>query len=517
LRELARVSKAKSECRRALSVAARSVPTVTPLAIGERMSGLGKRESFLITRSLEGTTPLNVFVQQILPGLDAPRQASIRNRLAIALGEFLARMHEAGIVHHDLHAGNVLVALTESNELRLHLVDLHSVRMGRPLSWRASRSNLVVFNRWFVLHVNRTDRLRCWHAYYRARCESCYWPLSAGFAPQDIAGALARDLATRTHESLERFWRQRDQRSLRTNRYYRRVRGRGVAGHVVADLDPSLVTTLLADPDEPFRRASITILKDSRSSKVVELDLVVNGEPRRVIYKRFECKSRIRPWLSLLRRPPALRSWINGHSLRERCLPTARPLAALHRRRSGLFQQGYLLSLKIQDTVELPRFLDDLASLPREERRAVLRTRIEQTARLIRDLHQRGVSQRDLKGANILTKVVASQGLSQVCAGRGSWIGEPASTTPDVSIIDLVGVKLPRQVRQSRRVQNLARLNASVGRHPALTRTDLLRFLRVYLQWGLRGQDGWKSWWRAIAAATEAKQQRNAQSGRPLH
>lgn len=88
---------------------------------------------------------------------------------------------------------------------------------------------------------------------------------------------------------------------------------------------------------------------------------------------------------------------------------------------------------------------------------------------------------------------------------------------PDVCVIDLVGVTLAKRVRRGRRLQNLARLNASVGRHPALTRTDLLRFLRVYLQWGLRGRSPWKTWWRDIAAATRAKQERNARSGRPLY
>src|SRR5262249_3881190 len=118
---------------------------------------------------------------------------------------------------------------------------------------------------------------------------------------------------------------------------------------------------------------------------------------------RFNVKSWGAPLLSLLRRPPALRSWINGHGLCERCLPTARPLAVLHRRRFGLLCQGYLLTLEVPEAVELPGFLDTMVSLPRPERLTVLRDRIDQTARLVRELHYRGVSHRDLKGANILT------------------------------------------------------------------------------------------------------------------
>jgi hypothetical protein len=65
-------------------------------------------------------------------------------------------------------------------------------------------------------------------------------------------------------------------------------------------------------------------------------------------------------------------------------------------------------------------------------------------------------------------------------------------------------------------VRNLARLHASFHQHPGLTRTDKLRFLRVYMQWGLFGRERWKRWWRRIERATQAKVARNARSGRPL-
>jgi hypothetical protein len=60
-------------------------------------------------------------------------------------------------------------------------------------------------------------------------------------------------------------------------------------------------------------------------------------------------------------------------------------------------------------------------------------------------------------------------------------------------------------------------LNASFINHPALSRTDRLRFLLLYLESGLRGRKGWKEWWRQIEQATQAKITRNARSGRPLY
>ena len=88
--------------------------------------------------------------------------------------------------------------------------------------------------------------------------------------------------------------------------------------------------------------------------------------------------------------------------------------------------------------------------------------------------------------------------------------------TARVWLIDLVGVRRHRWLSRRRKVQNLARLHASFISDPVLGRTDKLRFLRIYLAWGLHGRAGWKSWWQEIDRATRAKVIRNARHGRPL-
>jgi tRNA A-37 threonylcarbamoyl transferase component Bud32 len=487
LRELVRPSKARLEYDRALAVAARGIPTITPLATGESRRGAPPGDSFLVVRTLADTVPLNVFLERTLADLPPSRQTRIRRRLAVVLGEFIARLHAAGVLHLDLHAGNLLLRLTDEDEPRLYLIDLHAVQLRRPLDWEVSRANLVIFNRWFILRASRSDRLRFWKAYQQARA-AAGWP---GDAPR----LLEQD----TWASNLRFWHSHDRRPTGSNRYFQRLHAGPVRGHAVRDLDAGLLAGLLADPDEPFRRPGAVLLKDSRSSTVAELDLSVNGVVRRVIYKRFRVTSWRDPWVALLRPSPALRSWVWGHGLLFRCLPTPRPLAVLHRFRHGCPAEGYLLVEKVPAAIELQRFVARLAELPAAQHRATLRPGIDKLAALVRELHRRRLSHRDLKAPNIL---VTQEG------GPGT----PFSFV----LIDLVGLRSPRRLSWRRRVRDLARLHASFYRHPALTRTDKLRFLRVYLQWGLFGRDRWKRWWRAIDQATQDKAAANARRGRPL-
>ncbi|MGH7169378.1 MAG: lipopolysaccharide kinase InaA family protein [Gemmataceae bacterium] len=486
LRELVRPSKARIEYVHARAVAARQVPTFEPLALGEPCRATAPRDSFLITRSLPETRALHSFLETTLPQWPMPRQARLRQRLAEELGRLLARMHDSGIAHHDLHPGNLLLRLDAEDHLELFLIDLHAVRLGAPLSWRARRANLILLNRWFVLRSQHTDRLRFWRAY-----ESTTGP---------HAGAIA-DLEGATRTSNLRLWRKLDRRCLGANRHFRRLGGAGMSGHVVADLAAETLAPLLADPDAPFERSDAIVLKRSPSSAVVEFDLPGPNGPRRVIYKRFAVTRWSDPWTALLRPAPALRSYALGHALLMRCLPTPRPLAVWHRYRYGLPHEGYLLTEKVADALELRAFVDHLHTLTAAESRTRLRRLIDQAAHLLATLHQRRLSHRDLKAANLLVS-----GVSQLASEE------------DVSLqlIDLVGVRRLRKLRRSRRVRNLARLNASFHDHPVVTLSDRLRFLRVYLRWGLRGRIGWKRWWRQIAEATAIKIGRNLRKGRPL-
>jgi tRNA A-37 threonylcarbamoyl transferase component Bud32 len=430
----------------------------------------------------------------------------LRQQLAVALGRFLAKLHLAGIRHDDLHAGNILIRIDEDDRFELFLIDLDEIRLGPALAESDAWRNLVVLNHWFLMRASRSDRLRFWRSYRAARGLGDWknsWPKD----PEPRR--RARQLELDTWESLHRMWRQRTRHCLENNRHFRRLKGARFVGHAVTDLDPALIETLLKDPDAPFERPGAVVLKDSASSTVIELDGIVNGRPRRLVWKRFGVVKTWKPWLGLLRATAAERSWMLGQGFRERGLPTARPLLLMQRRRLGLVGSGYLLMEKVEHALSLHYFLDSLATLPADEGRRILRRRIETVARALGDMHRRNISHRDLKASNLL--------LAEV--GAPAPPPDAAFVSPALEglwFIDLVGAAVHGKLSRPRRVQNLARLNASFHDRPDLTRTDRLRFLRCYLQWHLMGKQRWKAWWRTIARATQAKIDRNQRLGRVL-
>lgn len=466
-REVIRPPKARLEFENAGRLLALGIGAAEPLAWGAADS-LWPGESFLITRDLAPAVPFTEFVERKGFG------AAERRELARGLGAFLARLHDAGVTHPDPHPGNILVAPGAG----FSLLDVHAVHFGRPLSWGDSLANLVRYNRWFQLRATATDRARFWHAYRAAR-------QTVTFAPDD-----ATRLEAATRASNRRFWLARTARYKGTHRTVRRVPG----GLAVRDLPASFLRRLITNPDAAFERPGTKILKRCEGSTVAELTLPTPDGPRRVILKRVNVKSALDPLKNLFRSSAVRRSWLHGHGLCERQLPTPRPLAMFHRPRAGFLPaEGYLLTEKVPDAVGLP----EAVAACRDPR--VLRLWAERLARVVRAMHDRGVSHRDLKAPNVMLQGAAT---------------DPAGATP--VLIDLVGVRASADaVPMKRCAKELARLNASFLAMPHVTRTERLRFLLAYLCAGERRAD-WKSWFKLVSTATMAKVAKNARSGRAI-
>jgi serine/threonine protein kinase len=496
LRQWFRRGKGRNEWRRTRYLDAIGIPTITPIALGEQRKGKFLFENYLITPEIAGSVPLDEFVEKRLPAWPERRRARMRQEIAEALAVLTARLHDAGFVHQDFHPGNLLVRIGDDGRPSLAMIDLDALRVTRRLSWADAGKNLALLNHYFWLRSDRSDRQRFLHHYLAAR----------GSVPPD-RHAFAREIEQATRVWAERLWRRWGKRCNGTNKYFKKLRGDHAWSIASRTLDRREVRALMADPDAPFTRDDTVILKDSRTTTVAETTMNVGGAPTWVIYKRFNRKKWLDPLLTWFRPSRAWQSWQAAQHLVSRALPTPDNLAFIARLRpfwrDPLFwylpHETYLVTLKAEPSIALGDYVRNvLPNLDPAACRAQTRRLALALARLLRTLHERSLSDRDLKTANIMI------------------VGDPEADPPALCIIDLVGVRLAHPLPYHRRVQNLARLSLSLENVPGRNRTLALAFLRSYLPWGLSPSNDWKGLWRDVEACAHHKVERNRRRGRAL-
>ena len=186
---------------------------------------------------------------------------------------------------------------------------------------------------------------------------------------------------------------------------------------------------------------------------------------------------------SALRPSRARREWRAARYLYGAGIPTPEPLAMLERRRGPLLEQAASASRHLATR---KTFEPALLSMPGAKARVLL----ERATALVRALHDRGVSHRDLHSGNVLV---------------GPGPGDRAT----IHVIDLHKVRVGHPVGRRRRAAELGQwlhsLAASVG--PG----GRLRALVAYAG-GRADREGLERLWRDVGRATRARERRRLRS-----
>ena len=472
-RDLFRGPKARLEFENAKELATRRISAVEPVAWFGRS---WPSQSTIVTRNVPYAIPLAEYLTRHFPALPIDDQRFIRRSLARRLGEYFASLYAAGAIHPDPHPGNLLVSFDDRSEATFTLLDVHAVRFSDLIVPNEIIENLVLFNRWFILRTSRTDRMRFWTAFR----------LALGRLNREVGRTVER----KTVESNLRFWARRFGRYSGENREFRRIRSGPFRGFGARD---GILGSILDDPDAIFERNDVAVLKSSRSSKVVSFIGETASGPHRFVFKRIPVRSVFSPIKNFFRVSAIFRSWRYGLSLRDRFLPTPRPLMAFHRYRFGIPCEGYLLSEEQCGAVTLDRAIKLLVN--RDDRNRILRSWAERLGRLVRMMHDRGIQHGDLKAANILLT-----------------LDETNPHDAEISLIDLVGVKSSRTISRIERIEDLARLAASFVNSGELTNAARMRFLSAYNDvFPLTSM-----FWPEIVSTVARKRRRNEKRGRTL-
>ncbi|MDR2861804.1 MAG: lipopolysaccharide kinase InaA family protein [Syntrophobacterales bacterium] len=113
------------------------IPTVSPVAAGEREISANQYESFLVTDSFEPYIPLEDIIR-IFPDDLRGKAGEIKKRNLIQQASLMARqIHEAGFNHCDFNATHVLVSpFDEKGLFSLATFDLQRIDRKKWLRWK---------------------------------------------------------------------------------------------------------------------------------------------------------------------------------------------------------------------------------------------------------------------------------------------------------------------------------------------------------------------------------------------
>lgn len=146
------------------------IPTMTPVAFGEKKFGCFEVASFVVTERIPAAEPLDDHLKNHFAG--ALDRGMLREKRALLwdLGGLVRKLHTAGLTHMDLYLNHIFVRKTASGERVLHLIDLQ--RVARRWLFR---------RRWIVkdlaallysakgLSFKKTDYARIFTAYFDGR------------------------------------------------------------------------------------------------------------------------------------------------------------------------------------------------------------------------------------------------------------------------------------------------------------------------------------------------------------
>ena len=329
LKYLLKTPPARREWRLALRLEALGVPVVRHVAHGERWNWLGLRESILVTEGFDGR-PLD-------EAPDIPPAAVM---------EFVGQLHERGVLHEDLHPGNILA---RAKPVEFRLLDLDKTKLQSVVSAAEREDNLAFLG------------------------ISLRLPLSGRTAERRVE--LRRQLLF-----------ERSRRCLRHNREFAPRHFGGLRWRVRLPLLTPGAERVMDDPDE-FLRSHSRLLKRGQTATI--------GVADGFVLKRFNLRKVLNLAKDFFRPSRPARAFRKSYHLELAGVPTARVVGVAERRVLGLLVRSYQLMEEIPNAVTLQKLMRNGGTPTREQTRAA--------ARLVARLHDEGFTHGDLNERNLMS------------------------------------------------------------------------------------------------------------------
>lgn len=307
LRCLLRGDNAWHEWQAGVNARSLHVPCVEPVACGQKRQGLGNLTGVLILAEAPQAQPLPEVWRNVRRLADGRERFHAMAAVSEALGDLLAKSHEAGFMHRDGHPGNILLQAIADDPLRALYADLYGAAVGGVVSPDAAAGNLAELHQWFRRHASRSTRLRFLRHYLGRR-----------FGDSTATGGALRqwvsNLERHRRDHAGRLWRKRDRRLGRQGKYFSGIALNGGWRATLA--------VAYRNPDEfpqPVHRGKTQAQWQAMLDGFVRADAAADAAPPGTVATHLDDRE-------------ARQLFAIGHGLRHRDVPVVCPVAFLERR-----------------------------------------------------------------------------------------------------------------------------------------------------------------------------------------
>jgi len=430
LKYLAVPSKARREWEIARRALRKGIPTSMPLAMAERRTGRFLRDAFLITQAIIPSSPLI----ELFP------EGGHGDLLAYA-ARLIKGMHDAGLFHQDLHAGNILV---ESKEKELYIIDLHRSRFVRRLSKQRRLWNLAQFFYSLKGSLSPEDKEAFLQQYDKEKLT-----FQDGFAE----GLQKID---RLEERLyRRHMRSRTKRCLKDSGGFYIAQDDSWRIWARRGWESQALLKLIKKHQNIVAKDTAGLIKNDRRSAIS----LFNYMKTRICVKEYRYQGGLGRIKDCFRRSKARRGWLMGNGLVVRGIGGIVPQALLERRRRGFPQDAFLIMETPSGYVELDRYMVETfgASPHKGAKKSAF---LAALAGFLTELYLLKIAHGDLKTCNIMVR-----------EEHDGW---------KFGLVDMDDIRLDKNIRTRRFVKELIQLHTSTPLFMGMD--DRITFLSRYLR-----------------------------------
>jgi len=299
-RRRGRGATSRREHRGMVAAAELGVPTAEVVAVGGPLWPGHDRDSWLVTVGVPDARPLDELLA------DDDLEMALRQLVVSQAAEILARLHDGGLWHGDLHAGNFLVQSPDGDRPRVVLIDLHPVTRHRPTTTRRL-VGLARLAAAFGSSVTPSERWLFLRKYMEASADVAFDEVTR----REWAAAwrpLFRRRRERTWRRLDRHWARGNRRLLIADSAQAACRGLVFLGRRQLE---HLRDRLAAVPPPDGTAVPLATGRGAVMTRMLRFDSATDGESARD-------------------------AWELGHALWRRGLPVARPWLFVETSRHGV-------------------------------------------------------------------------------------------------------------------------------------------------------------------------------------